>query len=216
MLAISRRVRRWRTARASSAIRYSAFGATIVAPRMWFWESARILMKPSWKLSILELRDSESGIITLRNLRFLAARSCSVKPTVATEGKVPIRRTKPLKSARDLVLPIRLEASREPSKVARSVEDSPPIQSPMAKMFLAEVSKNLLTEIPFLVNLTPAFSRPNSRAGFEPVARTTQSTRTIFSWRFWRKTTRLTAPSSGSSATTLAFGTINIPSSFVK
>ena len=62
-----------------------------------------------------------------------------------------------------------------------SVDDSPPMQSPMAWKFLAEVSKYLLTVMPLSVYLMRAFSRPQSRLGRLPVARTICSTRTIFS-----------------------------------
>ena len=61
-------------------------------------------------------------------------------------------------------------------------------------MFLALVWKKRSATMPSFLDLTPAFSRPRSEAGSEPVATTMQSTLTIFSWPPVEKMTVLILP----------------------
>ena len=83
-------------------------------------------------------------------------------------------------------------------------------------MLRAVVWKNLLaTMAPDLLTRTPAFSRPQSVRGVEPVARTTESTRTALFPSFPRKITRLASPSCSRAITFELVITI-IPRSFVK
>ena len=102
---------------------------------------------------------------------------------MATSGVVSIRRVELAKLGVVLDLFKRLEVRTRASYSARGVEElAVPVASPIAKMFLAEVVKNLSTMMPVRLYLTPAFSRPRSRDGSLPVARAIVSVRTIFSW----------------------------------
>ena len=77
------------------------------------------------------------------------------------------------------------------SCMALLVELLPPMTSPAAKICLADVCRLSFTVMPFFVYSTPAFSRPRSTAGVLPVAISTSSTLTNFSWPPLRKVTSL-------------------------